>query len=125
MFMRESSDVHDALTRPVGFPKMRKGETRVSPPAVHVTSFDTLKAVRAMQEEFGPFRDDVFKVPGKRLAAFWLRERATDRNLLEHIARRVYIELLRPDAATRADQELTLRQREQDAQAIAGGGGQE
>ena len=103
---------------------MKEGEERVAPPPVNVSSFDTLQAVRAMQQEFQPFRDEVFDITGKQLADYWLRERATDRNLLEQIARRIYIDLIRPEAASRRERELTIEQREHDAIAIANGGRQ-
>ena len=120
-FLMESDALQNALAPLLAVPKLKRGESFGTAPAVNVTSFDTLKAVHAMQQEFQPFRGDVFSVSDKQLADFWLKERATDKTLLEQIARRIHIDLSRPETATRRDRERTIAQREKDAMEIVQG----
>lgn len=115
MFLLESRAVQDALAPKLGVRKWKKGEAFLPPPAVNVTSFDVQAAVEAMQQEFRRFRENVFEIPPESLIRFWLTKRATDRALLAQIAARIYMDLVRPEAATQRDRERTLQQREGDA----------
>lgn len=110
----ESQAVQNALASLLGVRKWKKGEAFVPPFPVNVTSFDVQAAVEAMQQEFREYRDNVFDIPPDRLIEFWLRRRATDKVLLPQVAARIYMDLVRPEGATRREREQTLLQRDQD-----------